>query len=382
MVMDRNRRDFVKIAAVAGAGAAMSATLPDVLQAKEAPRVKPMKILILGGTAFLGPQIVEAAQARGHTLTLFNRGKTNPGLFPDVEKLHGDRNGDLKSLEGRQWDSVVDTSGFVPRLVTMSASLLAPNVKQYVFISTISVFAEGIKPGTAEDGPLATTPDESSEDIPKYYGALKALSEKAVDKAMSGRAWIVRPGLIVGPGDKTDRFTYWPVRVARGGEVLAPGDGGDPVQFIDVRDLAAWIVLGIERDLTGTYNATGADKKLVMKTMLEGIKKGVGGDARFTWVPTAFLEKNNVAPWSDLPVWVPSRGGEEGFAEISCRKAVAAGLTFRSVSATAKDTLAWFRTLPEDRRGKLGAGITAEKESELLAAWHAESKPRSTVTGG
>jgi 2'-hydroxyisoflavone reductase len=188
---------------------------------------------------------------------------------------------------------------------------------------------------------------------------------------MSGRAWNVRPGLIVGPGDKTDRFTYWPVRVARGGEVLAPGDGSDPVQFVDVRDLAAWIVLGIERNLTGTYNATGPDKKLLMKKLLEGIKRGVGGDAKFTWVSTDFLEQNNVAPWSDLPVWVPSRGGEEGFAEIDCRKAIAAGLAFRSVPATAKDTLAWFKTLPEDRRGKLGAGITAEKETELLAAWHA-----------
>jgi 2'-hydroxyisoflavone reductase len=370
--MNRNRREFVKTAAVAGAGAALVNAVPSVLRAKSTAAGKPLKILILGGTAFLGPQIVEAAQARGHVITLFNRGKTNPGLFPDVEKLHGDRNGDLKSLEGRQWDSVVDTSGFVPRLVTMSAALLAPNVKQYVFISTISVFAEGIKPGTAENGPLATTPDETSEDIPKYYGALKALCEKAVDKAMPGRGWIVRPGLIVGPGDKSDRFTYWPVRVARGGDVLAPGDGNDPVQFIDVRDLAVWIVLGIERNLDGTYNATGPDKKLTMKKMLEGIKKGVGGDAQFTWVSTEFLEKQNVAPWSDLPVWVPSRGGEEGFAEISCKKAIAAGLTFRPVSSTAKDTLAWFRTLPEDRRGKLGAGITSEKEAELLAAWHAK----------
>jgi 2'-hydroxyisoflavone reductase len=248
--MNRNRRHFVKSAAIAGAGAAIVSAVPSVLQAKPSAADKPMKILILGGTAFLGPQFVEAARARGHVITLFNRGKTNPGLFPDVEKLHGDRNGDLKSLEGRQWDSVVDTSGFVPRLVSMSATLLAPNVKQYVFISTISVFADGIKPGTAENGPLATTPDETSEDVPKYYGALKALCEKAVDKAMSGRGWIVRPGLIVGPGDKTDRFTYWPVRLARGGDVLAPGDGVDPVQFIDVRDLAEWIVLGIERNPT------------------------------------------------------------------------------------------------------------------------------------
>jgi 2'-hydroxyisoflavone reductase len=364
--MDRNRREFVKTTAVAGTGIVLAASLPRL------PKAKSMKILILGGTAFLGPQIVEAAQARGHVLTLFNRGKTNPGLFPDIEKLHGDRDGDLKSLEGRKWDAVVDTSGFVPRLVTMSASLLAPNVNQYVFISTISVFAEELKPGSAEDGPLATTPDESSEDVKKYYGALKALSEKAADKAMSDRAWIIRPGLIVGPGDKTDRFTYWPVRVAKGGEVLAPGDGGDPVQYVDVRNLAAWIVLGVERNLTGTYNATGPAKKLTMKAMLDGIKKGTGGDAKFTWISSEFLESKKVAPWSDLPVWVPSRNGEEGFTQINCAKAIAAGLTFGPVAGTAKDTLAWFRTLPEDRRGKLLAGISADKERELLAAWHAK----------
>jgi 2'-hydroxyisoflavone reductase len=256
----------------------------------------------------------------------------------------------------------------------MSATLLAPNVKQYVFISTISVFGEGLKPGTGEDGPLATTPDESSEDVTKYYGALKALSEKAADKAMSGRAWIIRPGLIVGPGDKTDRFTYWPVRIAKGGEVLAPGDGSDPVQYIDVRDLAEWIVLGVERDLTGTYNATGPAKKLTIKKMLEGIKKGTGGDAKFTWVSTAFLEKNEVSPWSDLPVWVPGRDGAEGFTQISAAKAIAAGLTFRTVPVTAKDTLTWYKTLPEDRRGKLIAGISSDKEKELLAAWHASKK--------
>lgn len=364
--MDRNRREFVKSAAAATAGVALVSALP------AASKAAPMKILILGGTAFLGPQIVDAARARGHVLTLFNRGKTNPGLFPDIEKLHGDRDGDLKSLEGRKWDAVVDTSGFVPRIVSMSATLLAPNVKQYVFISTISVFdTEKLKPGTAEDGPLATTPDETSEEVSKYYGALKALSEKAATKAMSGRAWNVRPGLIVGPGDKSDRYTYWPVRVAKGGEVLAPGDGSDPIQYIDVRDLAAFIVLGVERGLTGTYNATGPAKTLTMKAFLDGVKKGTGGDARFTWVATDFLEKKEVAPWSDLPVWVPGKNGEEGFTRINCAKAIAAGLTFRPVAITAKDTLAWFRTLPEDRRGKLLAGITAEKEKELLAAWHA-----------
>jgi 2'-hydroxyisoflavone reductase len=257
----------------------------------------------------------------------------------------------------------------------MSAELLAPNVKQYVFISTVSVFPPDVKPGTAEDGPLATMPDASSEDVTKYYGALKALCEKAADKAMAGRALSIRPGLIVGPGDKTDRFTYWPVRVAHGGEVLAPGDGSDPVQYVDVRDLAAWIVLGVERNLTGVYNATGPAKPLTMKKMLEGIKKGTGGDAKFTWVSTDFLEKKEIAPWSDLPVWVPGADGKEGFTRISDAKAVAAGLTFRPVASTAKDTLAWYKTLPADRRGKLLAGISLDKEKELLAAWHAAKLP-------
>lgn len=361
--MDRKRREFVKVAALAGAGAALSGPLA------AAAKTKPMKILILGGTSFLGPQVVEAALARGHVLSLFNRGKTNPGLFPDIEKLRGDRDGDLKSLEGRTWDAVVDTSGFVPRIVRMSASLLAPSVKQYVFISTISVFTQAIKPGTAEDGPLETMPDETNEEVMKHYGALKALCEKAAENAMPGRVWNVRPGLIVGPGDKTDRFTYWPLRVAKGGEVLAPGDGNDPVQFIDARDLGAWIVLGVERNLTGIYNATGPAKKLPMKTFLDGVKKGTGGDAKFTWVSADFLKKKDVAPWSDIPVWVP---GDPGFTQISNAKAVGAGLTFRSVSATAKDTLAWHKTLPQDRRGKLQAGISADKEKELLAAWHAK----------
>jgi len=366
--MDKRRREFVKAAAAASAGVALANSLP------AAAKPAPMKILILGGTAFLGPQIVEAARARGHVLTLFNRGKTNPGLFPDIEKLHGDRNGDLKSLEGRKWDAVVDTSGFVPRLVSLSATLLAPNVKQYVFISTISVFAQDIKPGTAEDGALATMPDETNEEVPKYYGPLKALSEKAATKAMAGRAWNVRPGLIVGPGDKSDRYTYWPVRLAKGGEVLAPGDGDDPVQYVDVRDLAAFIVLGVERNLTGPYNATGPANMLTMKKFLEGVHKGSGGNAKFTWVSADFLERKEVAPWSDLPVWVPRGAGDVGITQLSCAKAIAAGLAFRPVATTAKDTLAWFKTLPEDRRGKLAAGISADKETQLLAAWHAEKK--------
>ncbi|HJQ99607.1 MAG TPA: NAD-dependent epimerase/dehydratase family protein [Candidatus Polarisedimenticolaceae bacterium] len=373
--MNRGRRSFVKTTAVAGAGAAIAGSMPGLSAAATATKSStPLKILILGGTAFLGPQIVEAAQARGHVLTLFNRGKTNPGLFPDIEKLHGDRDGDLKSLEGRSWDAVIDTSGYVPRIVSMSAKLLAPSVKRYLFISTISVFAEDIKPGTAEDGKLAKMEDEKNEEVGKYYGALKALSEKAAEKEMPGRVWIVRPGLIVGPGDRSDRYTYWPVRIARGGEVLAPGDGTDPVQYIDVRDLAEWIVAGTEKGLSGIYNATGPDKRLTMKAFLDGVKKGVGGDAKFTWVPASFLEKQNVRPWADMPAWIPNEGGDMGLTQLDCRKAIAAGLKFRTVEETAKDTLAWYRTTPDDRREKPKAGLTSARETEVLAAWHAEQK--------
>jgi len=373
--MNRGRRSFVKTTAVAGAGAAIAGSMPGLLQAATATKSPtPLKILILGGTAFLGPQIVEAAQARGHVLTLFNRGKTNPGLFPDLEKLHGDRDGDLKSLEGRTWDAAIDTSGYVPRIVSMSATLLAPSVKRYLFISTISVFAEDIKPGTAEDGKLATIADETNEEYLKNYGALKALSEKAAEKAMPGRTWVVRPGLIVGPGDRSDRYTYWPARMARGGEVLAPGDGTDPVQYIDVRDLAEWIVAGTEKGLTGIYNATGPDKRLTMKPFLEGVKKGVGGDARLTWVPADFLEEQKVRPWADMPAWIPYGGGEVGMTSLDCRKAIAAGLKFRSVEETAKDTLAWYKSTPDDRRSKPKAGLTPEREAEVLTAWHAEQK--------
>jgi len=373
--MNRGRRTFVKTTAVAGAGAAIAGSMPGLLEAATAAKSStPLKILILGGTAFLGPQIVEAAQARGHVLTLFNRGKTNPGLFPDIEKLHGDRDGDLKSLEGRSWDAVIDTSGYVPRIVSMSATLLAPSVKRYLFISTISVFAEDIKPGTAEDGKLATMEDEKNEEVMKNYGALKALSEKAAEKAMPGRTWIVRPGLIVGPGDRSDRYTYWPVRLARGGEVLAPGDGSDPVQYIDVRDLAEWIVAGTEKGLTGTYNATGPDKQLTMKSFLDGVKRGVGGDAKLTWVPASFLEKQNVRSWADMPAWIPNEGGAMGMTQLDCRKAIGAGLKFRSVEETAKDTLAWYRTTPDDRREKPKAGLSPARETEVLAAWHAEQK--------
>lgn len=387
--MRSSRRDFLRFAlgastlAVAGCGAGAADNVAP--QGPEAPSKSaaaasppppkteeggPKKILILGGTGFLGPQLVEAARARGHTLTLFNRGKTRPNLFPDIEKLHGDRDGDLKALAGRKWDAVVDTSGYVPRIVKMSAELLAPNVGHYVFVSSISVFADPVKPGADESAPVATMADEKNENVGENYGALKALCEKAAEAAMPGRVTNVRPGLIVGPGDPTDRFTYWPVRVKKGGEVLAPGTGDDPVQFIDARDLAEWIILAIEQKHLGVYNATGPENKFVMRELLETCKRVSGSDARLVWVDYPFLEEQKVAPWTDMPVWVTPTPDNAGFSQISSKKAIDRGLRFRPVEATVKDTLAWYETLPEERRGKkMRAGLAPEREAEVLAAW-------------
>jgi 2'-hydroxyisoflavone reductase len=331
------------------------------------------RILILGGTGFLGPQLVEAALARGHTVTLFNRGRTRPHLFPNLEKLRGDRQtGDLEALKGRSWDAVVDTSGYVPRIVRASAELLKPNVGHYVFISTISVYKELPRPGMDESAPLATVEDPLSEDIRQYYGALKALCEQTAESVFPGRTTNIRPGLIVGPDDPTQRFSYWPVRVARGGEVLAPGSGEDPVQFIDVRDLALWTLLTVEQQHLGTYNATGPATPLTMKGLLQACKEASGGGATFTWAGADFLEKQGVKPWSDMPVWIPASGEMAGMSAVSNARAVARGLTFRPVRETARDTLTWFQGLPPERQAELQkrAGLPAEREREVLAAWH------------
>ncbi|HZI10387.1 MAG TPA: SDR family oxidoreductase [Myxococcus sp.] len=334
------------------------------------------RILILGGTGFLGPRLVEAARARGHTVTLFNRGRTRPHLFPDVEKLHGDRdpnNGEgLKALEGRSWDAVVDTSGYVPRIVRASAELLAPNVGHYVFISTVSVYKELPRPGLDEDTPVATVEDPTNENVREHYGALKALCEKAAEAAFPGRSTHIRPGLIVGPDDPTQRFTYWPVRVARGGEVLAPGNGSDGAQFIDVRDLAEWTIRTLENRDVGTFNAAGPARPLTMREVLEACKQASGSNATFTWADAAFLEKHKVRPWMDMPVWVPAEGEMAGMSAVSNARAVARGLKFRPVVDTARDTLTWFNGLPAERQTELRkrAGLPPEREREVLAAWH------------
>jgi 2'-hydroxyisoflavone reductase len=332
-------------------------------------------LLILGGTKFLGPEIVEAAKTAGYKVTLFNRGKTNPQMFPDLEKLHGDRNGDLKALEGRKWDAVVDTSGYIPRHVRDSAMLLKDSVKRYVFISSISVFSDTSKPGMDENSPVGKIADETVEQVTgESYGPLKALCEQAAEKAMPGRAIHIRPGLIVGPNDPTDRFTYWPVRVARGGEVLAPGTPADPIQIIDVRDLAEWTVRMIDAGAAGVYNATGPKETLTIGELLAVSKKESGSDATFAWADTAFLAEKKVEAWSDMPAWVPPAGDSAGFARIDCRRAIAKGLTFRPLPDTVRATLAWWKKEPAERQAKLRAGISTEREAEVLAALRQRKK--------
>jgi 2'-hydroxyisoflavone reductase len=364
-----NRREFLGMSASALVG------LGSIWQGDDERKPQQKTILMLGGTGFLGPQTVEAAIRRGHQVTLFNRGKTRPGLFPNLEKLHGDREkDDLKALEGRKWDAVVDTSANVPRWVKKASAVLGSNIEQYIYISSISVYSDTSKPGMDETAPVATIDDPTIEKIDaRTYGALKALSEKAAEAAMPGKVAVVRPGLIVGPEDPSDRFTYWPWRVSQGGEVLAPGSPDDPIQLIDVRDLGEFLVRLIEAKTTGVFNALGPERTLTMGQTLEACKAASGSDATFTWADAAFLEKQGVQAWSDMPVWVPSTGESAGFAKVSNARALKAGLSFRPISDTVKATLDWFRTLPEDRRSKLRAGLTRERENKVLAAWKARA---------
>jgi 2'-hydroxyisoflavone reductase len=338
--------------------------------------VKPLRILILGGTGFTGPAQARYALGRGHKVTTFNRGKTHPGELPsEVEQLVGDRNGKLDALKDRQWDVAIDNPTTLPAWVRDAAQILKGNVDRYVFISTISVYADTSK-GVDESAPLqkyegADAFKETLEAMRasgyKTYGPLKALSEKEAEKWFPGKVLIIRPGLIVGPGDETDRFTYWPVRIERGGEVLAPGAPTDPVQFIDARDLAEWTIRMVESRETGTYNATGPAKPLGIGDMLGKIKAALSANANFTWANAEFLKEQKVQAWSDMPVWA---GDELGLARTKIGGALTKGLTFRPLADTARDTLAWFKSQSQDRQSHLKAGLAPEREAEVLAAWH------------
>ena len=374
------RRDLFKLGALAAAAAALPSFASAASEAKPvAKAAKPLNILILGGTGFTGPFQVDYALKRGHKVTLFNRGKRPSPEWPAaVEQLHGDRNtGDLSALKGRKWDVCIDNPTSLPFWVRDAGQVLKGNVGHYLFISTISVYADGSKPGINENSPLAQykgkdamaeTQQTLRADIENLYGPLKALSEAEAHKQFGKNVTIVRPGYIVGPRDETDRFTYWPHRVAQGGEILVPGDGHDPIQIIDGRDLGEWMIRLAEAGTTGTFNACGPDYPLSMDAMLYGCQAVTGGGMTLTHVSPAFLDEQQVG----LPIWVPSKDNAyAGYGAVSNERAIAAGLTFRPLATTVQDLLAWFRSLPAERQAKLGAGITREKEAELLKAWHA-----------
>jgi 2'-hydroxyisoflavone reductase len=365
-----DRRRFIKMCAANAL--ALRATAPLLFAEKTS---KPMRILILGGTGFTGPYQVRYALSRGHEVTTFNRGKTHPGELPkEVEQLIGDRNSNLDALKNRQWDVVIDNPTTLPAWVRDAAQILKGNVEHYIFISTISVY------GDVKTGPGETAPTEKYEGADPYketleamkaggyktYGPLKALSEREAEKWFPGKALIIRPGLIVGPRDESDRFTYWPVRINRGGEALAPGSPDDPVQFIDARDLAEWTMRMAEKRETGIFNATGPAKPSNIGGMLGGIKDALKSNANFTWVDEDFLTQQKVQPWSDMPVWT---GKESGLALAKIDRALSKGLTFRPLAETACDTLSWFKSLPQDRQSHLKAGLTPEREAEVLAGW-------------
>lgn len=376
--MSWTRREFVKTAAIGGAALGLAAQPGCASLGGLFGSVRKRKILILGGTAFLGPAIVDKALANGHEVTLFNRGRTNPELYPELEKLVGDRDGDLDALQGRDWDVCIDTSGYIPHMVKDSAELLRGHVDQYIFISSVSVYADFTIRGLNEQSPVATLTDEeiaaaqTMRDITgANYGALKALCEQEAEKAFAGHTCNIRPGLIVGPRDRSDRFTYWPVRVRRGGEVLAPGTPDTPTQLIDVRDLGEFVVRCLERETNGIFNATSKPLALTIGGMLDTCREVSGSDATFTWADAKFLEKHEVAPWSDMPVWVPLDGDDSGHPFVNVDRAVKAGLTFRTLDDTVAATLAWWDTVPQERRERpMRAGLTPEREAEVLQAWH------------
>lgn len=343
------------------------------------PSPTSLRILILGGTSFLGIHMTEIAVQRGHTVTHFNRGRTHPDLFPIIERLTGDREGDLRSLAGRSWDAVIDNCGYMPRHVRRSASALAPHVHHYLFVSTISVYADFTHPND-ENSPLAPLTDPNCEEPAKAYGALKALCESAAEAALPGRTLIVRPGLIVGPHDSTDRFTYWPARAARGDEFLVPDDPDTPIQVIDARDLARFCIDALEAGLTGTFNATSPTERFTMGDLIAGSVAAALDLAAPdppplpVWVSREFIEQQHVQAWSELPVWFPRTGAMAALHRTRVDRAVAAGLAITPLDRTLKDTLLWHLGRPEEERSNLRAGLTPERERELLNQWHAQTR--------
>lgn len=327
-----------------------------------------MNALILGGTRFLGRHVATALLSGGHRVTLFNRGISDPGPQEGIEQIHGDRERDLQRLNGRTWDAVVDTSCFDPRAADLSARYFAERTNRYLFISTISVHDLGATEIVTEETAFATEPADS-------YGPLKAACEAIVRNSVGNRATIVRPGLIVGPYDMTDRFTYWPVRVTKGGEVIAPVAPTEPTQFIDVRDLAEFVVHILECDDAGAYNVTGPREAVTIGEVLAACQRESIPQAQFTWVDAAFLKQHGVQPWMDLPLWIPQDIPEHSIVQADVTRAMERGLHIRPLSQTVRDTLAWARTAGKQRE-KLVAGLTPEREADLLERWHDKGRGR------
>ena len=323
-----------------------------------------MKILILGGTEFVGRHLTTAALARGHDVTHFNRGKTAPNAFRDVPTILGDRDGGLAPLEDGSWDAVLDTSGYVPRVVGASARLLSSRASFYAFVSSVSAYADLSVRGVDEEAPLAELDDPESEELPAKYGPLKVACERVVRSTFAERALIVRPGLIVGPHDPTDRFTYWPVRLARGGTVLAPAPPDQRVQWIDARDLAEWMIRRAEAGAGGVFNAVGPAEITSFGALIEGCRRAAGSAAEIAWTDPEHLAKHGVDQWLDLPLWI-ARPHAAGLLHVDGSRALDAGLTCRSLEETARDTLEWARTRPADHAWQ--AGLSAEREAVVLA---------------
>ena len=356
------RREAIQLLAAAAAG-----TLASGSTFAQSGQGQKLRVLIFGGTGFLGPHFVQALQAGGHQITLFNRGRSNPGLFKDLETLIGDRDGKLDALKGRDWDVVIDDSGYVPRQVKLSAELLKDHIRHYLFISSISVYGTFPKPGLNEDDKVAATPDPKVEEVTnETYPGLKAGCEQIVESIYGSRSTIVRPHYVVGPGDSTDRFTYWVARTARGGQVLAPGSASDPLQYIDVRDLAAFVRHCAEQRPAGRFNACTPPGAHTMGELMETGKRVSGSNATFVWADAEFIQKNGMMAQGEIPIWLPSNGPFAGALLVSSARAVQQGLRFRTLETTVRDTLDWHNKRPAEQRQKLAVGLTPAREAELL----------------
>ncbi len=384
--MSLARRDFLRISATAGAAAALGACGREAETSDRGGR--PLQVLVLGGTGFIGIHQVEYAWARGHDVTLFNRGRTNPHLFPDVRKLVGDRDSDLSALETGEWDVVIDNSATVPRRVRDACRLLSDRVGRYVYTSSSGVYYPYLDTGLAEDAPVQQLDDPTVEEVNGLtFGGLKALCEQEVRDAFGDRALIIRPVLIGGPWDYTDRSTYWPTRLARGGDVLAPGDGSDSFQLIDARDLTGWMVRMAENGESGTYNAVGPDRPTTVAQALGEMRDAVASEGtELHWADTDFLLDQGVRPWSEMTCWIPPRDDYVGMTSIAGDAAWAKGLTCRSYADSARDVVAWHArprhrsgpaATPFERQAEPVAGLAAEKETRVLEAWRAASEAAS-----